>query len=169
MNRKDRRRVLFKVACEVFETAAFAMVEPPEEAVEPVPKGDEVLATLVEFTGPFRGAVAIAAPKTLARTLGSNMLCLEDDVMESTVEKHDALKEVLNMICGRLLPAIAGPKLEFKIGAPGEIEIGEFIRITASAPRNGSSKVDLVVEGRAVEVLFLADEEAIESVVGEAR
>ena len=50
--------------------------------------------------------------------LTANMLGLDDDCEISVDEQQDAFKEMLNVICGNLLPAIAGDQREFNIGPP---------------------------------------------------
>ena len=50
--------------------------------------------------------------------LANNMLGLDDDADITDAEQQDALKEILNVICGNVLPAIAGDQVEFNIEAP---------------------------------------------------
>jgi chemotaxis protein CheY-P-specific phosphatase CheC len=51
------------------------------------------------------------------KELSANMLGVDDE--ETTKDqRHDALKETMNILCGNLLPAIAGKEAVFDIGAP---------------------------------------------------
>ncbi len=68
-------------------------------------------AARVRFSGAFGGTVAVAAYGGLLPALAANMLG-EDDP-PSAIQQRDALGEVTNVICGNLLPRMAGPEAIF--------------------------------------------------------
>jgi|GEM_PF-6481304 hypothetical protein len=165
MDAKIRQETLFKVVCEVFATAAFAVVDSPEEEPATTLKDSgEILCARLEFTGPFCGVMAIAAPREFAKIVGTNMLCLEDDVADIFFDRYDPLKELLNMVCGSLLPALAGPKHEFAIGAPEEVAFMEYVKMTEDK-NDSRTLIDLHIESFPVELLMLANPESIEMVL----
>jgi hypothetical protein len=91
------------------------------------------------------------------------------DVGEETTQDHrsDALKETMNVICGNLLPAIAGDEVVFDIGVPEILSADQEMKTGAGIPdgRDPSAKVTLDLdEGQCVLFLFL-DGEIPEDVV----
>ena len=90
---------LRRVAEQTFENLAFMFALADDEAagVEP----EDLLIGKVGFDGPFRGELTLRAPQT------------------------DALRELLNVICGNLLPEIAGSEAVFDVLAPRLAEAGE--------------------------------------------
>jgi hypothetical protein len=80
----------------------------------------------------------------VAPELAVNMLGLDDDVQVSPADQKDALREMLNIICGNLLPALAGDQAVFDIEAP---EI--FLHTDAGKPEptvNAAGVARLVLE-----------------------
>ena len=107
---------LYRVAEETFADLAFIMpLDPDEEA--PDETGAEIVAS-VEFAGEFRGILFLSVPAGLLPELSANMLGT-DDMEEPPIDKqHDAFVEALNVICGNLLPIIAGTEAVFDVHAP---------------------------------------------------
>lgn len=105
--------LLRDVARETFEQLAF-ILSPEDDA--PAEPGDE-RTVCVTFRGPFSGALTITLSAPLLPTLAANMLGMED--AEITPNDHeDAFRELANVICGNLLPRIAGARPVFEVGAP---------------------------------------------------
>jgi chemotaxis protein CheY-P-specific phosphatase CheC len=72
----------------------------------------------MEFSGHHRGAVDIIVPRQLTPTLVYNILGIdEDDHIESDIAE-DALKELLNTLCGRMLPALFNDVETFNLHPP---------------------------------------------------
>jgi len=88
---------------------------------------------VVEFSGPFRGALLISASAEMLEPLAANMLGLEDGVCSSREQRRDAFKELLNVICGNLLPVIASPRQVFDVNEPrllaGEDDYRSAVRL----------------------------------------
>jgi chemotaxis protein CheY-P-specific phosphatase CheC len=72
----------------------------------------------VDFNGYFDGRLLMRISACVIPELANNMLGRDDDAEISDSEQQDALKEILNVICGNALPAIAGDQVEFNIVAP---------------------------------------------------
>ncbi|MFP4055027.1 MAG: response regulator [Phycisphaerae bacterium] len=112
--------VLQAVAEETMMSLAFMFAMPEAEA--PEPDLDECCLACVDFEGPFEGTLFLRAPLGMLPELASNMLGL-DDVEEVPVDhQRDALKELINVICGNLLPKIAGSEAVFKVSAPALLD-----------------------------------------------
>ncbi|CAB1059681.1 hypothetical protein D1BOALGB6SA_4443 [Olavius sp. associated proteobacterium Delta 1] len=110
------KNILTTVAGDTLEKLAFLFVFPDDERVNDGP-GPAVVGR-VDFNGYFDGRLLMRISASAIPELANNMLGLDDDVEISNTEQQDALKEILNVICGNALPAIAGDQVEFNIAAP---------------------------------------------------
>jgi CheY-specific phosphatase CheX len=95
------------------ESLALMLLVPEDEA--PRSSGATVRAG-VSFTGPFEGALELAISSDLLAELSENMLGLGEPI-DPDLQK-DALKEFANVICGNILPEIAGAQEIFLVNAP---------------------------------------------------
>jgi len=154
--RAKLEEIMSQVTIDTLEKLAF-MFAFPDEDEEGQPR-DSMIAGSVSFTGPFSGTLIVTISIEGLQELAGNMLGLEDG--EETTEDHrsDALKETMNVICGNLLPAIAGDEVIFDIGVPGVLPADQEMRKGAGIPdgREPSAKVNLDLdEGQCVLFLFL--------------
>ena len=93
----------------------------------------------MSFCGPFGGEVVVAVSADLLSAIAANML--GDEQRVSPAQELDALGEVANVVCGNLLPAIAGEQAAFRIGAP-EVAAGPGLP-WADAPPSAHVYMDL--------------------------
>jgi chemotaxis protein CheY-P-specific phosphatase CheC len=107
-------KILYRVTEEVLGKLAFIFSFPQED--REVMTGPAASAS-VSFTGPFSGRLLMRISETVLPDMAGNMLGVEKN--ETTAEHHyDALKELINVICGNLLPRIGGRKAIFNVGTP---------------------------------------------------
>jgi hypothetical protein len=111
-------------------------------------------ATSVRFDGAGRGRVVIAVSDTLLPAIARNMLGA-DAAPEPRLQR-DALGELANVLCGTLLPALAGPAAAFRLAAPDAIDPA------GAAPGGAGERLAAAArfaldEGSAVALLFAAD------------
>jgi len=159
MMRAKLEEIMSQVTIDTLEKLAF-MFAFPDEGEEGEPR-DSMIAGSVSFTGPFSGTLVMAISNEVLQELAANMLGLDDG--EETTEDHrsDALKETMNVICGNLLPAIAGDGVIFDIGVPGVLPADQEMKKGAGIPDalESSAKVNLDLdEGQCVLFLFLDGE-----------
>jgi len=114
---KDYSALLGKVFAQVAENLAFMFVETPEGEEFETFETDFVKAHM-RFAGPFRGMLSIAVPRAMCPEIAASVLGLEPDDALVTRQPCDALKELLNVTCGNLLPAIAGEEPVFDLTVP---------------------------------------------------
>lgn len=107
---------LSAVMVETLEKLAFLFASPLEEP--PAETGAEMPAVRVAFSGPFCGEIELGLSLPVLEELAANMLGADDGSGLSVEERHDALKELANIVCGNLLPAIGGRAVEFNIKSP---------------------------------------------------
>ena len=113
----DYNSVLLKSVCEmVLEQIAFLFSESAEERVDI--SGDDWYYGTMEFCGPLLGTMQIATRYQLSRLLAANMLGVEPEEEQSVRCAGDAVKELLNIVCGRFLTEAFGEDTVFTLSAP---------------------------------------------------
>jgi len=134
------KEILSRVAVETLEQLAYIFSFPEDGPGET--DYDSAMAASVSFAGPFAGGLVMAVSPQVVFELAANMLGV--DYEETTLDQqYDALKESMNVICGNLLPAIAGKQAVFDIGSPEIITGGEAIK-EATEKYNGRSPTSMV-------------------------
>ena len=147
---------LVLVAEKTFERLAFMFAVPEEEAPDSVPG---FTAATVAFDGPFQGQLVIAIADQMLPVLATNMLGVEEESSPVLTQQYDALKELANVVCGNLLPEIAGPQAEFHVGAP---ELNE--KYFAGGPASGqtqAAEARLIMDGGEVKLALFLDNDAV--------
>lgn len=111
------------------------------------------VAVSVEFRGPLRGRLMLRASSTILPVIAANML--GDDASRQRNLQCDALGEIANVICGNVLPVIAGVEAVFHLSAPHVHEETEEVSRDGDVP---SARIMFGVEdGRAEAALYLFD------------
>lgn len=110
--------ILFEVGATVFANLAFLL--PEETSAVSQEKGAFEKAASISFFGPAIGRLTVTLYGVVAVELAANMLGLTEAADEKIVD--DALCEIANVICGNLLPLVAGPKRVFHLHAPQIID-----------------------------------------------
>ncbi len=153
------KEILSRVAGKTLEKLAFMFSFPEDERGYMIL--DSAVAATISFSGPFSGTLVMTVSNQLLPELAANMLGVDD--AETTLEQqHDALKESINIICGNLLPAIAGNEVVFNIDVP--VIIAEVEAIKEAIKDKPTSIVKLNIEESECDLfLFIND-----SVVGAA-
>ncbi len=151
------QQILFETTQRVFEEAAFALVDEPDETPEPVADAGPVLSAAVEFSGQFSGKLAISAPEEFVKILATNMLGVDEDDPDAQQKCGDALGEILNMVCGNLLPAIAGTEPEFRITEPRELAAEKFRQLIEEHETGLATVIKMYIEGCETELALLPD------------
>ncbi|MFP4250542.1 MAG: chemotaxis protein CheX [Armatimonadota bacterium] len=101
------------------ETLAFMFaMPPPEDGPEPGEQEHCALARVrVHFSGPFEGSLTLSMPRSMLPPLAANMLGLDEDATTAE-QRRDAACELCNVVCGNLLPAVAGADPVFTVSPP---------------------------------------------------
>jgi len=109
-------KILTESICEALETMAFMMVMPPEE--EPASPSESIHATM-DFVGPTSGTIEIVIATEFAPMLAANVMGIDPDDDQARNNGPDAVKELLNTICGLVLPKLAeSPADAFDVTIP---------------------------------------------------
>ena len=114
-------KILSIVALETLEKMAFIFGTYEEYDVMGEIEG-QTIRVQVNFIGPFSGALVLNISRSVLPELASNMLGIDESGPISIDHQQDALQEIANVVCGRLLPLIGGREAEFAIDQPQIIE-----------------------------------------------
>ena len=112
----DLQQKLGEVLENVLEQFAFMFCEPTTPDEMPEPSGDLLHASM-QFNGPSTGKLDMMTPRSLAIELAANAMGIDEDD-EAAAGASDALRELLNIICGQMLTALAGDEPVFDITIP---------------------------------------------------
>ncbi|MBI5374354.1 MAG: chemotaxis protein CheX [Candidatus Schekmanbacteria bacterium] len=142
--------ILLNAATNAFEQLCFMFSSPDDEDTEKNLR--TWVASIVNFSGPFSGKLIVRAHKGLLNVIASNMLGEEASTAKQQI---DALGEVSNVICGSVLPQIAGVAEVFNLEAPKILQNSEPV-----SPQNGEKMVFVSMtldEGRVELQLFIKE------------
>ena len=92
----------------------FAGIDFDDEGSNSSSPGETLMAS-IHFRGAAEGELFLEVSEELLPVIGMNMLGLDDENALTYEEQKDAFCELLNVICGNLLPAVAGEKAVFNI------------------------------------------------------
>lgn len=151
---EELKETLYSVTEDVLEKLAFVFSFPEDER-EPTDYGSAMSAR-VSFAGPFTGTLVMAVAREALPELTGNMLGLDDGEETTREQQQDALKELINVVCGNLLPSISGKESVFNVNPP-EIMDPEDPIIPEDAEPTAIAKMDLD-EGECDILLFVDGE-----------
>lgn len=111
--------LLYSTAILTFEDLGFLL---PDDGVSEEQGGASFRASArIHFRGPSEGYLCIRLYGGFLPELTANMLGEEE--IPSEEDQADALGELSNVICGNLLPSMAGLEAVFNLDAP-EVQVG---------------------------------------------
>ena len=105
---------LFKAAVLTFEDLGLMLPSP--ELDDEQMAAQAVGAVSVDFTGPFTGKLVLRVCGDVLNELTANMLGEDENPLPD--QCWDALGEIANVICGNVLPQIAGMREVFNLSGP---------------------------------------------------
>jgi len=146
--------ILSAVTNDTLERLAFLFAFPDDSRSYDNP--EPAVTGSVEFSGFFSGRMVVRISSSIIPELASNMLGMADDDEISTEAQQDAFKELANVICGNVLPAIAGDQVEFSIGAPQLLSAQDAHELLGRDDPAG--QVRLMVEGGYCDVYLFTRE-----------
>jgi CheY-specific phosphatase CheX len=150
----DLNQTLSRTAEEVFESLAFVLpaFDPAEaDAADP----GETVTARIEFSGAFDGTLTLTASAALLPEISVNMLGLDFGEAPSPEVQQDAFAELLNVICGNLLPELAGREAVFDVAAA---EVAGAPPAGESEPAAPVARARLALEGGWAELALFAPE-----------
>jgi chemotaxis protein CheY-P-specific phosphatase CheC len=152
----DRKEIIYHVLEEILENLSFLFFSP--EDTRDTMDYETAVAAKISFTGLFSGTLALALSHQVLPEITRNMLGVEEEII-FVPQQHDAVKELLNVICGNVLPAIAGKREIFFIGVPDIISPEEMMSSALRCPPTSMIKGEL--DNGQIDLFLLIDSEEI--------
>lgn len=140
---KNTRDVVLEVIKDVLERFTFMFTE-TEGETPAFPAGDDALQATIRFQGKGSGVLTVTAPKSLCQEMAANVLGMDATEIGETAAA-DALKELINIICGTLTWSLYGEREVFDLSVP---VVAEVDARQAPDPAAGKNNVGLMVENR---------------------
>ncbi len=149
MDTSTLEAALYQATISTFEE--LALLFPERELGTAHQHAQPMRAVSISFAGAFAGTLLLRMSDVALATAAANMIGADLPPDDSTC--RDALGEIANVICGNLLPAIAGESAVFRLSAPAAADVtgGAF----SVMPLAAAAHVGLD-EGRADVLLFLS-------------
>jgi len=109
--------LLTDVATNVLEQQAFAFVEPCLDTQTETPNAP-ILRLSISYQGSTSGTLTLWMPYHLSIDLAANILGTDSNDAFAKNDAPDAMKEVLNVICGQMLTQAYGVNEIFSLSIP---------------------------------------------------
>ena len=108
---------LEQVIAGVLQELTFMFADPADED-DTVAPDEECIKAKISFKGPVSGDLGLVFPRSLCFELIANILGLEQEDISEPSDAEDALKELLNVVCGQFLTTTFGSGLLFDLSIP---------------------------------------------------
>ena len=142
-----------EVVCDVFEKLAFMFGEVADRDELPAAADTNVRATMT-YSGATTGSLSVTVPQEVCFEIAANVLGTDSDEIEDA-QSHDALKEVLNVLCGNLLTAVAGEDPVFDLSVP---EIDQIDANAWTALVEDNNNIVFLIDDSPVIVRFTSED-----------
>lgn len=111
-----------RIFMDVLEKMAFMFGEPAD--LEDLEDPDEpVFEASMRFDGESSGEIRLFVPGSLCTELAANVLGIDNEDEKALRIGQDALKELLNTLCGQILTAMVGEVPVFDLSVPEISEV----------------------------------------------
>jgi CheY-specific phosphatase CheX len=104
-------------------TFMFGEVVTKDDVASP---GTEFTLASMSFSGDLVGILSVAVPTEVTADIAANILGLEPEDIESEEMRNDALAEMLNVVCGHVIMAMAGKGANFRLETPLTCPVDEM-------------------------------------------
>jgi chemotaxis protein CheY-P-specific phosphatase CheC len=128
---KASSELVREVFGKVLEKQVFLFAE--ELDLDELPAGGDWVEARMAFHGPFEGSLSLALPKEAEAEIAANFLGMDADDPEVSKCAEDSLKEILNVVCGHMLTALAGEEPVFDLSIPKVHALSEANRDALAA------------------------------------
>lgn len=119
----NERKIISEVFTNVLETMTFMFADSFDISL-PAPQVNDAVQAYMEFCGEAGfGAVSITVPSEMTRDFACNILGMEIDDPMAADKTKDALKELLNVITGKIATEIFGTRPVFHLSIPNMLPV----------------------------------------------
>ncbi len=120
----EHESIVSQVFCDVMEKLTFMFGE--EVGIDELyPEGDKYHIVTMTFSGHKKGRLTLIVPQGMAAEIAANVLGVSDTDSRSIALALDSLKEVVNVLCGRILTELEGEVPVFNLSVPETHVISE--------------------------------------------
>jgi CheY-specific phosphatase CheX len=148
------KTILSHIAVKTFGELVFLFAFDEDEAS--TGQTDPAVTARISFSGFFSGTLVMKLSAKILPQLTTNMLGVDEQEETTLDQQYDALKETLNVVCGNLLPEIAGTQEVFNIDPPAIVAEDKVIK-KSNGP-NPICKATLALEEGTCELFLFTDE-----------
>lgn len=144
--------ILTTIFSEVLADLAFMFTD--EEPGDMTP-GDRWLETTMGYRGRHTGVLRLRCTREFSMKLAANLLGLDTDDADTEHSAHDAVKELMNIVCGQFITAAFGTQELFNLTIPQVVELPEAPDLSAG---DGTEESVLSANGQFVQLTHLPDQ-----------
>ncbi len=131
---------LATIFSEVLANLAFMFTE--EEPTEPA-AGGQWLEASIFYHGPIDGTLRLLCSTDFTVLLAANLLGIDPQDDDAETEARDAVKELMNVLCGQFVTAVHGEEHVFNLSIPQVRDIPETPDLsTPDGPESATFFVD---------------------------
>lgn len=134
---------------DVFAGLAFMSVsEDPADAADIA--GARWIESAISYSGAARGTLVLRCPTEFAYELAGNLLSVDADDPQIEAKSIDAVKELLNILCGRVITTVYGDKPIFDLTPP----TAKYLDAAPVLADSTNDSTLMFVEGWPVHIMF---------------
>lgn len=104
----------------------------------------------INYWGPSKGKVILAATDGLLSEVASSLLSIEPSEVDIEKDCNDAIKEIANTVGGSVILALSGDQCEYSLGLP------EIVTM-ADVPASPQAECTVVADGGTLHVVWCDD------------
>ncbi|MBN1980159.1 MAG: chemotaxis protein CheX [Chitinivibrionales bacterium] len=119
--------VVNEISCRILSETTYTFLDPLQQEQRPDLQLWEATGVGVDYHGVRSGHISLWADNNLKKIATSNMLGIEEGWTIEERKQNDALKEILNILCGNLITTIYGSTAVFELGLPVVLDRQQLI------------------------------------------
>jgi chemotaxis protein CheY-P-specific phosphatase CheC len=113
----DVQEKIGSIFLDTVETLTFMFGDPVDK--DDVPHMDvEWSQTRIDFKGAKSGYLALTVPSAVCTEIAANIMGLDEEEITDSSVSFDALKELLNVVSGHIVPSLQGEDNDFVLSIP---------------------------------------------------
>lgn len=106
-----------EVFLDVVEQLAFMFGDPCDGEEMPCDRGPWARAS-IRFESEVSGVISLAVPQELCPEIAANIIGVDPEDVQDPAVAHDSLKEMLNVVCGHVVPVLQPEGADFVLAIP---------------------------------------------------
>jgi len=112
---QTKTATLREILSDTLASLAFMFVD--DEPISPSP-GETWFEATIRYKGPRSGRLRLFCPRSFTTTLAANLLGVNPEDRQANSKAVDAVKELMNILCGQLVTQVYGYDVLFNLSIP---------------------------------------------------